>query len=186
MKIGTHNSLSSYKVKNWWFKLINFTSKCQSKTIKEQLDAGCRWFDIRLRWYKGDLYAAHGLMIYDITFDDFLKEIIEYNTTDTIYFRVMYEDAIGNNGKMRYKEFANIMLIYTRTFADNIKLLSVSSKAGKGSTYILNTVSEYHNYYYKGIKQLLGIPYPALGAGILKDFIPNNLGSKTYIITDFL
>jgi hypothetical protein len=28
MIYGTHNSLTSYKVKNWWYKLINFTSKC--------------------------------------------------------------------------------------------------------------------------------------------------------------
>jgi hypothetical protein len=56
-----------------------------------------------LRYYKGKLYAAHGLMIYDITFEDFLREIITYDTEDVIYYRVLYEDAIGFNNAMDYE-----------------------------------------------------------------------------------
>ena len=185
MKIGTHNSLSGYKVKNWWFKLINFTSKCQSKTIKEQLDAGCRWFDIRLRWYKGKLYAAHGLMIYDVTFEEFLNEVYVYNTTDTIYYRVMYEDAIGHNNAMSYEEFESLVLAFVALYSkDNIVITEIGSKS-QGKWTVFKDISQYHKYYYKGIKQLLGIPYPALGAEILKDFNPN-ISMSTYLITDFL
>ena len=36
-------------------------AKCQSKSIREQYLAGCRMFDIRVRWHEGRLVCAHGL-----------------------------------------------------------------------------------------------------------------------------
>ena len=47
MKIGTHNSVTGEK------GIISFLvtpfSKTQSKTIDEQIEHGCTWFDISVR-----------------------------------------------------------------------------------------------------------------------------------------
>lgn len=186
MIYGTHNSLTSYKVKNWWYKLINFTSKCQNKTIKEQLDAGCRYFDIRLRYYKGKLYAAHGLMIYDITFEDFLREITTYDTEDAIYYRVLYEDAIGFNNAIDYEQFQFLVLTYAKQWPkSNIVLTEIMSKVDQSKRVAFKEVDTTHAYYYKGISKLLGIPYPALTADITKEYIKYFDQSKITII-DFL
>lgn len=187
MIYGTHNSLSSYKVKNWWFKPLNFTSKCQSKTIKEQLDAGCRYFDIRLRLHKGKLYAAHGLMIYDITFQEFLNEVNSYNTTDTIYYRILVEDAIGYNGVLYEEVVRQIAICVLDNFKDNVVWTRVMSKAGRGQTHENMDVSVDHFYYTGSIKRLLGLPYPALTADILNQVYLNiPIINQPILMKDFL
>ena len=45
--------------------LINWTAKCQSKTLSEQFHDGVRYFDIRLKWDdKEGWVIAHGLIEY--------------------------------------------------------------------------------------------------------------------------
>ena len=48
LKIGTHDSATG-EHGNWWSWLFYPFAKTQSKTIKEQYEAGCRLFDIRIR-----------------------------------------------------------------------------------------------------------------------------------------
>jgi hypothetical protein len=61
VKIGTHNSATGMKGKGWLSWLVTPFAKCQSKTIREQYEAGCRMFDIRVKWHEGRLVCAHGL-----------------------------------------------------------------------------------------------------------------------------
>lgn len=42
-------------------------SKCQSKTLTEQFNAGARSFDLRFAKHRGKWYAAHGVQIYNRT-----------------------------------------------------------------------------------------------------------------------
>lgn len=49
---GTHNTMSFLPAKRLWMKLLTPWSKCQSKTVQEQLEDGVRYFDIRIRPYK--------------------------------------------------------------------------------------------------------------------------------------
>jgi hypothetical protein len=61
MKIATHNSGTGESGGG----VISFFgspfSKCQSKTLVEQYNAGVRLFDLRVRKYKGRWVFAHGL-----------------------------------------------------------------------------------------------------------------------------
>lgn len=59
LKIGTHDSITGEKAKWYSLPLLPF-AKTQSKTIKEQYDAGCRLFDIRLKKVFGKWVLAHG------------------------------------------------------------------------------------------------------------------------------
>ena len=50
-------------------------ARTQSKTIREQYEAGCRNFDIRVRKYKGIWHCAHGLYITKCTAVSIIEEI---------------------------------------------------------------------------------------------------------------
>lgn len=62
--IGSHNSMTYLPPKHWFWRLFTPFWRCQNKTIKEQIDAGVRFFDIRVVWdRKLDCWQfAHGLV----------------------------------------------------------------------------------------------------------------------------
>lgn len=62
--LGSHNSFSYLKPEKWWMRIFNPWAKCQSKTLKEQYEAGVRVFDIRVRWKDNKFFLVHNLMTY--------------------------------------------------------------------------------------------------------------------------
>lgn len=78
MKIGTHNSCTGEKPKGLLSLLVTPFAKCQSLTLAEQHEAGCRWFDIRAKMVDGYLHPAHGLWICARTLDDVLQQLSSY------------------------------------------------------------------------------------------------------------
>jgi hypothetical protein len=89
--LATHDSLTACPVKTRWLKPFNFLCKCQDKTLEEQHAAGARSFDLRFAKYKGEWYAAHGAMIYDITLKEAIKILAEL--PKPVFFRVLCEDT---------------------------------------------------------------------------------------------
>lgn len=67
MKLGTHNSATGGKLV-WWLKplawLINPTSKCQDRTIVEQLADGVKVFNLQIAKVGGRWCFTHGLAVY--------------------------------------------------------------------------------------------------------------------------
>ena len=67
MKLGTHNSATGGNLL-WWLKpfawLINPTSKCQDKTIQEQLQDGVKVFNLQVAYINGKWRFSHGLALY--------------------------------------------------------------------------------------------------------------------------
>lgn len=82
MKYGTHNSCTYAKLV-WWQRpfawLLNLTSKCQSKTIAEQLADDVVLFQLQIAKYQGNWHISHGLCIYDLMSNDVLTELIQSN-----------------------------------------------------------------------------------------------------------
>lgn len=76
-KIATHNSVTGEKGRGLLSLLVTPFSKCQIKTLKEQYDAGCRYFDIRYKWSddRQTWVCAHGLWESKKDLYDVLKEI---------------------------------------------------------------------------------------------------------------
>ena len=82
MILGTHNSATSSRLV-WWLRpmarLLHLTSRCQSRTIAEQLKDGVRLFNLQVCLYKGEWRISHGLCIYEEKLTDVLKTLKEYS-----------------------------------------------------------------------------------------------------------
>lgn len=67
MIFGTHNSATGGELL-WWLKplawLINPTSKCQDRTIQEQLADGVKVFNLQVAYVGGKWRFSHGLALY--------------------------------------------------------------------------------------------------------------------------
>lgn len=84
-KIATHDSASGER--SWWptWIFIPF-ARTQSKSVKEQLNAGCRYFDIRVRKTFRGWVCAHGLWETKKSVDDILSEINSVGSYCTITY----------------------------------------------------------------------------------------------------
>ena len=87
VKIGTHDSVTGEKGMWYCIPLIPF-ARTQSKTLKEQYDAGCRLFDLRVKLHRGKWKCAHGIWI---TKRDAWSIFAELNTFEGIYVNLTYE-----------------------------------------------------------------------------------------------
>ena len=67
MKIGTHNSATGGRLL-WWLRplawVINPTSKCQDRTIAQQLVDGVKVFNLQVAYVGGKWRFSHGLALY--------------------------------------------------------------------------------------------------------------------------
>ena len=83
MKLGTHNSATGGKLL-WWLKplawLINPTSKCQDKTIQEQLADGVKVFNLQVAYIGGKWRFSHGFALYK---EDVIETIAMMKTCAT-------------------------------------------------------------------------------------------------------
>jgi len=90
-KIGSHHSLS-YSKPEWYWVPFNWMVKCQSLNLKEQIEFGVTYFDIRVRFKKKKVISGHGVMNYDIDVLQALKQLDDHSTDENpLYVRIMYE-----------------------------------------------------------------------------------------------
>lgn len=106
MKIGTHNSATGENGRGWLSWLVTPFAKCQSKSIKEQHLAGCRMFDIRVRWHEGRLVCAHGLWRSRRLAYSILDEIDKFGDCIVI---LTYEGGLSEHEKANFVECATLM-----------------------------------------------------------------------------
>lgn len=98
VKIATHDSATGEKGKGFLSIIGTPFARTQSKTIKEQYEAGCRMFDIRVKYINREWRCAHGLWQSKRLAFDILSEIDSFK--DKCYVTLTYE---GNSKKK--KEF---------------------------------------------------------------------------------
>ena len=98
-KIATHDSATGEKGMWYCIPLIPF-AKTQSKTLKEQYDAGCRFFDLRVKIHRGQWKCAHGIWITKRTAEDIFKELNSYKGINVV---ITYEGDDDN--LYSFKEF---------------------------------------------------------------------------------
>lgn len=121
-KIATHDSATGEKGLWYCLPLVPF-AKTQSKTIKEQYEAGCRSFDIRLKHHFGAWRCAHGLWFTKRTAMDILNEINEF--PEKCQVCLTYEGTSNN-----VPDFTHFIGILKTTFT-NIIYGSSAIKYGK-------------------------------------------------------
>lgn len=125
LKIATHDSATGEK-SNWWSWLFIPFAKTQSKTIKEQYEAGCRLFDIRIRKVFGKWKCAHGPWVTKKTAEDIFAELNSFQ--DRCSVSITYEGGYKDND-LFIAFVQKIKSIYTHN-----KYGGVAVKYGKDST----------------------------------------------------
>lgn len=189
LKIATHDSATGEASKGFISFLVIPFARTQNKTITEQYNAGCRSFDIRVRYSKKrhTWICAHGLWESKRTAEDIIKEINSFK--DKCEVCVTYEGTTNNKNK--FDEFAtHVRIIYS-----NIIWGSFCCKyAENASTKVDYVPVQYADKEYSGGKQgflpLDGrswhtyIPIPWLWDRLYKR--PHKFNEEYYTFVDFL
>lgn len=92
MIYGTHNSATGGKLV-WWLRpiggIINITSKCQDRTITDQLADGVKLFNLQVAYINGKWRFTHGLAVYQ---EDVIETLAKMKACATakepIYFQL--------------------------------------------------------------------------------------------------
>ena len=65
MTKASHNTFSYAEPLQWWLRPFAFVARCQGRTLTEQVEAGVRVFDLRIRQDKnGEWIIAHNAFVY--------------------------------------------------------------------------------------------------------------------------
>ncbi len=84
---GSHDAVALYSI-------ANLAGQCQSLSLKNQLNLGSRFLDIRLKEEKGDLKAMHGFVDQRVTFKNISKTIetfLKNHPKEFIFFSIKNE-----------------------------------------------------------------------------------------------
>lgn len=136
MMIATHNSATGEKGHGFLSLLATPFAKTQRKTIREQLEAGCRSFDIRVRLTERGWVCAHGLWESRRSAESIIREIDSFG--ERVEVCVTYE----GKGNEKFSDFATKI----RTKSKNIVW-------GKFTTKRNGKVIQYADVSYSGGKQ---------------------------------
>ena len=104
-KIGTHNSGTGERPKGLlsWIGLP--FAKCQTKTIREQYEAGARMFDLRVKLVNDDWHLAHGLWVSHRTLLGTLIEINDF--PEVCRVMITYEGSDKDKAFRRFCEMTD-------------------------------------------------------------------------------
>lgn len=136
MIYGTHNSGTGGKLV-WWLRpiggIINITSKCQDRTIADQLADGVKLFNLQVAYIKGKWRFSHGLAVYK---EDVIETIAKMKACATakepIYFQLYLDKCFWC--KQDVDEFEKLIEAVRLTYCDD-------------SFYILSSWVEGTKYY---------------------------------------
>lgn len=166
-KKATHDSATGERGYGLSFLMALF-AKTQSKTIKEQLDAGVRYFDIRVRKTRRGWVCAHGLWTTRKKAEDILAEI---NAVKGCYANVTYEGwgtddyeatVDGWVAKFRNIKFSHINIKYTEGLALKWKCIKVLNRVSCEDHFFKLDFRSWHTFlpipilwkqfYYKDVE----------------------------------
>lgn len=136
MILGTHNSATGGQLL-WWLRplawVINPTSKCQDRTIADQLADGVKLFNLQVAYVGGKWRFTHGLAIYK---EDVLETLAMMKACATkkepIYFQLYLDKCFWC--KQNVEEFEKLIEAVRLTYCDD-------------SFYILSSWVEGTKYY---------------------------------------
>ena len=159
MKIATHDSATGERGQGFLSWLVTPFAKTQSKTIKEQYEAGCRMFDIRVKLVGDEWKCAHGCWHTERDAYSILHEIDGFG--DKCYVSLTYEG--GKDYVLAFSQFVDTC----KANHKNIQWGGIAVKYGDGS-HLLKVKYDYLE------------PYPADWPANRQGFLP--LDGKTWHI----
>lgn len=125
VKIATHDSATGEKGKGFLSWIGTPFARTQNKTIREQYDAGCRMFDLRVKLVDGVWRCAHGFWVSEREAEDIIAEL--NGMKHRCFVTLTYEG--GKKHKDEFMDFAN-RIAETYYF---IKWGDIAIKYGEGS-----------------------------------------------------
>lgn len=124
----SHNSMSYLRPKKWYLYPFRFIAKCQSKSIKEQIENyGIRIFDLRIGFGKDCcLEFRHGYM----SFKGDVYDVLNYLNKYKVWVRLIYEDTQerGFNKEVKSQLFSSYCGLLERKYS-NIKFFEGRRKS---------------------------------------------------------
>lgn len=113
MIYGTHNSATGGNLL-WWLKplawIINPTSKCQDRTIQEQLQDGVKVFNLQVAYIGGKWRFSHGLALYK---EDVMLTIRQLRAWATRHEPIYFQLYLDKSWWCKQDEIAFIELVAT-------------------------------------------------------------------------
>ncbi len=96
---GSHDTMALYSIGD-------LSGQCQSLSLKEQLNLGVRFLDIRLKENKNKLEAVHGIVDQKASFDMVTKTVEEFITNHPQEFLIMSikEESKAVNSTISFEE----------------------------------------------------------------------------------
>lgn len=186
MKIATHDSATGERSKNLLHSLGKIFAQTQNKTIKEQYEAGVRYFDFRV---DKDLVLCHGLWKSNKTLQDILAEMKSY-VQEIVYIRVVierkYSEEVYQDLQNKIRKIVNLYDNYVNLtyIAKKLPWEVIKKYEDVVCTYqfiSVPTFKEYVNLTYKDWKRYIPIPW------ILKKITPEiRFNNDYFIMVDFI
>lgn len=184
MNIATHNSATGEKGGGLLSFLVAPFSICQSKTLVEQYNHGCRYFDFRVRWNEDreSWYFAHGFWESKESFHTLAKRLYEHvkEKNNNVFVMLTYE---GDCDADEIRELADL---FEQWFPKHFTLTTVNIKKPHWRTIITKDNLPHKNCYrmLDGRSWHTYIPIPWLWAKIF----PENYDYEPYLFNfiDFL
>lgn len=180
--IATHNSVTGERGDGLLSLLVTPFSVCQSKSLKEQYDAGCRYFDIRTyRDKKGAWRCGHGLWTAKRSFSDVMNEL--KSKMSDAYFSV----TIERGGEEEYNAFKSDHAADIEACSNSCRLTYIAVKHPRWMVMDRYAADTYVEAAYKildGSSWHTYIPIPWLWEKVYCDHPRFN--SEHFVMVDFL
>lgn len=161
---ATHNSSTGEASKEFLSYIVIPFSKCQSKTLVEQYKAGCRIFDIRVKFKYNTFVFAHGLWESKVNVYSILNELNKISTEnkEDVYYLLTYEGKIKDN--LLYNKFIKFGLDLT-SYYKHLHVIQMSVKkptwevlvSGENCPYDYKL--NYEVFLFPNLKTLFPIPW---------------------------
>lgn len=188
MKIATHDSATGERSRNIFCSSTKIFAKTQDKTIKQQYEAGARYFDLRVDKY---LVLCHGLWKSNKDLLTLLDEMKKY-VTDEVYVAVTverkYDDATIERLVKAIRQAVNlrgggkVKLVYIAKKKPDWECLEVYRKIKVIAAYLsVPTPTQYLTCEIKDWRRYIPIP------AYLKTITPEVVfRDDAFVMVDFL
>jgi hypothetical protein len=149
MILGTHNSATGGELL-WWLKpfawVINPTSKCQDRTIAQQLADGVRLFNLQVAYIGGKWRFSHGLAVYKEDVWEALKLMkLCASVKEPIYFQLYLDKCAWC--KQDVEEFEFLVAQIRKEYCNNFFILERTWIEGVEAWKRGNTLSLEEHYW---------------------------------------
>ena len=140
MILGTHNSATGGQLL-WWLRplgwVINPTSRCQDRTIQEQLQDGVKVFNLQVAYVGGKWRFSHGLALYREDVMLTIRQLRAWATKhEPIYFQLYLDKCFWC--KQDIEEFEYLIEIIKNEYCD-VNFVMLFTWVEGGEDYIDGT-----------------------------------------------